>query len=374
MSHYKTIQALGTPHVVHQGLIDMLDDMELAVMLSHIMYWSDKTDNPLGVYRSNDEFYQLYRFKADKVLKLSNRLETLGLISKTHKRLEHRIYYLFNVDTFDKLYGEFLAQNGESEKPVTANPKNQDSPIRKIKNGESEKTGLATLENQESLYTKITSENTTKITSESESQNFADEPLAGIQTPHAQDFENLENQNTDNQNLSNQNFVSKSIVHWQAPSLDQLRSILLDNDFTGVFTQAAYDQVLPKFKAHFENLEISENKHLATEQIRIDRLVAWIKREKITQQPIAQNVLIATPAIDPSQTIPCNGLAKPPFPKMGQKQSWYFVNVSRLAGETLDETHNRIMRETDWANFDYSQVSKDIVTAWFDSQKARQVA
>ena len=56
MSHYKTIQSLGTPHVVYQGLIDFLDDFELAAMLSHLLYWSNKTNNPLGVYRSNDEW------------------------------------------------------------------------------------------------------------------------------------------------------------------------------------------------------------------------------------------------------------------------------------------------------------------------------
>lgn len=154
MSHYKTIKALGTPHVVYQGLIDFLDDFELAAMLSHLLYWSDKTDNPLGVYRSNDEWYELYRFKDAKVKSLSDKLQERGLIKKTYKRLEHRMYYLLDVAEFDRQYEIF------------ANQQNDASRIAKIEIGEQQKIGLADGENQDSLYTKITTKNTTKNTTD----------------------------------------------------------------------------------------------------------------------------------------------------------------------------------------------------------------
>ena len=172
MSHYKTIQALGTPHVTHQGIVAMLDDFELAVMLSHLMYWADKTDNPLGVYRSNADWYELFRFKEAKAKKLSDELQKRGLITKTHKRLEHRIYYLFNADEFDRQYEQF------------ANLKNDGSPIAKTKIGEAQKSRLADSENQGSLYTKINTKNTYKDyskeseyapTHESQQTHFADE-------------------------------------------------------------------------------------------------------------------------------------------------------------------------------------------------------
>lgn len=154
MSHYKTIRSLGTPHVVHQGLIDFLDDFELAAMLSHLLYWSDKTDNPLGVYRSNDEWYELYRFKDAKVKILSDKLQERGLIKKTYKRLEHRMYYLLNVAEFDRQYDIF------------ANQQNDASRIAKIEIGETQEIGLADGENRDSLYTKITTKNTTKNTAD----------------------------------------------------------------------------------------------------------------------------------------------------------------------------------------------------------------
>lgn len=159
MSHYRTIQALGTPHVIHQGLIDFLDDLELAIMLGHLLYWADKTDNPLGIYRSNAEWNELFRFKDDKVKKLSDKLAKMGLITKTHKRMEHRMYYLFNGAEFDRQYELFLS--GKTEKFGLANPENSDSPI--LKNGipQSEKSGHPNPENSDSFIQRLHTKNTT---------------------------------------------------------------------------------------------------------------------------------------------------------------------------------------------------------------------
>lgn len=157
-----------------------------------------------------------------------------------------------------------------------------------------------------------------------------------------------------------------SIKHWQAPTLDEIRSILLANDFAGVFTQEIYDQILPKFKNHFENLEITENKRLATEQSRIDRLVAWIKREKITQQPTSTDTT-NTPAkkIDPNKTVMLNGLAFETFPNMTAQQTYDFVIKNKLAYEMSDEAYNRLKLEINWQQFDYQTFLND-----FNQQQA----
>lgn len=64
-----------------------------------------------------------------------------------------------------------------------------------------------------------------------------------------------------------------------------------------------------------------------------------------------------TPKLDPAQAILCNGLLKPLFPNMNQAQSWQFVNHNRQPYEGLDETHDRLMNDIDWQNFDYSKVA-----------------
>lgn len=152
-----------------------------------------------------------------------------------------------------------------------------------------------------------------------------------------------------------------SITHWQAPTLDEIRSILLANDFAGVFTQEIYDQILPKFKNHFENLEITENKRLATEQSRTDRLVAWIKREKITQQPTSTDTT-NTPAkkLDPSKTVMLNGLAFEPLPNMTVQQTYEFVQKHKLPSEMSDEAYNRLKQEINWQTFDYQKSIKAV--------------
>lgn len=154
-----------------------------------------------------------------------------------------------------------------------------------------------------------------------------------------------------------------SITHWQAPTLDEIRSILLANDFAGVFTQEIYDQILPKFKNHFENLEITENKRLATEQSRIDRLVAWIKRER----QIANLSDNTTPAkkLDPSKTVMLNGLAFEPLPNMTVQQTYQFVQKHKLAYEMSDEAYKRIKQEINWQQFDYQTFLND-----FNQQQA----
>lgn len=190
MSHYKTIQALGAPNVIHQGVIDMLDDFEMAAMLSHFMYWSDKTDNPLGVYRSNDELQALFKWSPAKIKRISDKLQDLGLITKTEKRLEHRIYYLFNVAKFDELYGEYLsrfANPQNSDSPISktdfANRQNEDSPIAKMAIREQPKQRFGDSQNGDSLYTKITTEITTErdARENSQTENPVEENLTAIE-------------------------------------------------------------------------------------------------------------------------------------------------------------------------------------------------
>ena len=104
MSHYKTIQALGTPIVLHSGITKMLGSITASCLLSHIMYWADKTDNPLGFYRTLDELYAETSLTEGELRAARKKLVSLGIITETYKRLEHRLYFKFNADKFDELF------------------------------------------------------------------------------------------------------------------------------------------------------------------------------------------------------------------------------------------------------------------------------
>lgn len=82
-----------------------------------------------------------------------------------------------------------------------------------------------------------------------------------------------------------------------------------------------------------------------TEQIRANQTGNSVENQHVTRK------------LDPAQAILCNGLLKPLFPNMNQAQSWNFVNSNRQPYEGLDETHDRLMNDIDWQNFDYSKVA-----------------
>ena len=82
-----------------------------------------------------------------------------------------------------------------------------------------------------------------------------------------------------------------------------------------------------------------------TEQIRANQTGNSVENQHVTRK------------LDPAQAILCNGLLKPLFPNMNQAQSWNFVKSNRQPYEGLDETHDRLMNDIDWQNFDYSKVA-----------------
>lgn len=186
MSHYKTINALGTPIVVHSGITKMLGSMTASALLSHIMYWSERTDNPLGFYRELGELKDETSLSDNELRTARKLLVKLGLIVETHKRLEHRLYFKFNAERFDELFGELL--NSQSATCEIHNP-----PPVKSTTGELLNPPFGSSENHNSLYTKITTKSTAKITAESgakrggkNSHAVAGQNLANPPTPLSQ--------------------------------------------------------------------------------------------------------------------------------------------------------------------------------------------
>ena len=151
MSHYKTIQALGTPIVLHSGITKMLGSITASCLLSHIMYWADKTDNPLGFYRTLDELYAETSLTEGELRAARKKLVSLGIITETYKRLEHRLYFKFNADKFDELFSIHLATC-----------ENHISPPVKLTDGSVMNLQVGSGKNNKSLYTKITTKNTTE--------------------------------------------------------------------------------------------------------------------------------------------------------------------------------------------------------------------
>ena len=154
MSHYKTIKALGTPIVVHSNLTRFLGSVTASILLSHVIYWSERTNNALGFYRTLSELKAETALTDNELRSARKLLVNLGLVKETYQRLEHKLYFKFDDDAFDEWFDAQMA-NSENHKCHLLNP--QMPPV---------KTTDATCENHSSLYTKITTKNTTKNTTD----------------------------------------------------------------------------------------------------------------------------------------------------------------------------------------------------------------
>lgn len=101
MSHYLTLKAVGRPVAYFPGLAKRLGSTNAAILLGQFIYWHDKAQSELGVYKSVDEIEEETGLSYKSQRTARKILTDLGLVTETEKRLEHRIYFKFNEAVFE---------------------------------------------------------------------------------------------------------------------------------------------------------------------------------------------------------------------------------------------------------------------------------
>ena len=104
MSHYLTLKKIGKAVAYYPNLTKKLGNVNASILLSQFIYWHDKTEHPLGVYKTQDEIKAetgLSRKEQETGRKV---LRELGLITETYKRTEHKLYFLFRPNVFDEWF------------------------------------------------------------------------------------------------------------------------------------------------------------------------------------------------------------------------------------------------------------------------------
>lgn len=375
MSHYKTIQALGTPIVVHSGVTAMLGSTTASILLSHIMYWSDKTDNPLGFYRTLDELKAETSLTENELRTARKLLVNLGLVDEKYARLEHRLYFKFNVQIFDKLFGEHLAKY---EKSDLAKREKHISPPVKFTNGEVQNPQIGNGENHSSLYTKITTKNTNKdYNKESESKNahahtssvenldcgFSDDEILAVANNHIEKNSDLEfnpieflTDNGVDLELANRFVKYKKSKLKCGEKITKTMLILVKNqaEKTGLISFAdALKIILATGKWQGFNAEWAWQSWYEAVLITENRTIPdWLKSSQSTSQN-PSNSTIAPMPVDKTSKVMLNGLYFDVFPNMTARQTHYFVKTNRDGCEMTDETYERLSQQMDWKNFDY---------------------
>ncbi|TCP18082.1 hypothetical protein EV693_10347 [Nicoletella semolina] len=103
MSFSQHLRRLGQPIAYYPQLAKPLGGVTAAVLFGQIFYWQDKTENPLGVYKTQAELEQETGLGRREQETARKKLVELGILIETHKRLEHRIYFKLDLAKFDAL-------------------------------------------------------------------------------------------------------------------------------------------------------------------------------------------------------------------------------------------------------------------------------
>lgn len=166
MSHYSTLKGLGRAIAYFPQLGIHLGNPLAGIFLSQLVYWHDKTDCELGVYKTSDEWQKETGLTYSHQKTARKLLKDLGILSETEKRLEHKLYFKLNIEAFDEWFEKCINhdQNRESENanPRTRNPSFGDEQEQHSGAKESFNRGEA---ESTSVIHNITSETTAEITS-----------------------------------------------------------------------------------------------------------------------------------------------------------------------------------------------------------------
>ncbi|NBH76294.1 DNA replication protein [Rodentibacter pneumotropicus] len=111
MKASESLRLIGQPIAYYKGLTKVLGGATATILFSQLYYWSDKTDNPLGVYKTLDELMDETGLTERELRSAREKLRSLGVVVETNKRLEHRLYFRIDFDVFDDLVESFREQS-----------------------------------------------------------------------------------------------------------------------------------------------------------------------------------------------------------------------------------------------------------------------
>jgi hypothetical protein len=93
---------MGSPHAV--------------IFFSQIFYWQDKAHAEEGVHKTREAIESETGLTFDQQATARKQLVSRGILKETHKRLEHKVYFLVDCDRLDEIINENneLSRNGKT--------------------------------------------------------------------------------------------------------------------------------------------------------------------------------------------------------------------------------------------------------------------
>ena len=191
---------VGRPVAFHPGLVPILGSVNAVLFFDQIFYWQDKTDSPIGVYKSSDEIQSETGLTYREQACAREKLRACGVLVETEKRLEHRIYFRIDFDALDLLLancGKRIPRNDksafrETTKAQSVETTKAQSVIHRLPETTAETTAVerasapATSETADAYFARITKDDcarqpVTMTATWKPSESFADKlKMAGV--------------------------------------------------------------------------------------------------------------------------------------------------------------------------------------------------
>ncbi|MFD4120339.1 hypothetical protein ACFWQD_03450 [Alcaligenes faecalis] len=173
------MRTIGRPIAYHPALARMVGGVNAAIFLSQLIYWDERMeDAELGVYKTAEQWEAETGLSVREQTTARRQLRDRGLITETHKRIEHKLYFKLDRDAFDRL----IAGAADTESPER---QNVDSRNAETQFGNSESANTETPKAPSPNHPKRSSLIKTEITTETtEEKNTKKENLPAFSFEH----------------------------------------------------------------------------------------------------------------------------------------------------------------------------------------------
>lgn len=131
MSLSDSMRDVGRPVAYYPRLARFFGSVNAAIFYAQLFYWHDKTDNPMGVFKTSQEWEEETGLTYREQATARRAMVHHGYLVEHHKRLEHKVFYLLNVPAVDDAFSRWTkAHPAEQQKRIPPNDENAFREVR----------------------------------------------------------------------------------------------------------------------------------------------------------------------------------------------------------------------------------------------------
>lgn len=159
MSLTASMDNVGRAVAYYPKLAKFFGSVNASIFFSQLYYWQSRTDDPLGVFKTAEEWTDETGLSYREQATARKILADMGMLLEENKRLQHRIYFRLDLDAVDSVFDAWSVQN-------SPNDENAFREMRKAQSGNCGKRNSRDAENAVGGVRKTQVGNKEEITSE----------------------------------------------------------------------------------------------------------------------------------------------------------------------------------------------------------------